>query len=141
MEARPEKSCVINVSSLMESHPMPGFSLMSACKAHLSNFSRALTAEYAYTSNIDKNSKIDVVLYSPSFISTKINGLPYVPGIIPRPLSAVSTAFHDVGRFSYTNGRLVDSIVGCFFRFGHKYFPGLLDRMFYNSGVAAHKKK
>ena len=42
-EKRSEKSCIINVSSLMELHPLPGYSLYSSSKAYINNFHRSIS--------------------------------------------------------------------------------------------------
>ena len=70
-------------------------------------------------------------------MSTKINGMPVVPGIIPSPINAAATALHDVGRFSITHGRWFDAIQASFIRFVGKYLPYFLELIFYKDAMSA----
>ena len=83
---RRKKSCVINVSSLMELHPTAGLSLYSSSKAYVHHWSSALAVELSRDEKLQP--KVDVCTISPSFVSTKLNGMRSIPLLIPSPLSA-----------------------------------------------------
>ena len=136
---RNQKSCIINVGSLMELHPFPGYCMYSSSKAFINNFSRAIWAEVNFDPTLNK--KVDVFLWSPSFISTKINGMNVVWGLIPDPLSACETAMHDVGRFSSTHGRWFDAVQASFILFLGKYWPSVLESRMYKRAMRKHLKK
>ena len=78
---------------------------------------------------------IDVVLISPGFVSTKLNGMPVIPGIIPAPLSAARSYLSDVGRFKYTNGTVVAKLTLDLLTFVGEYAPWLLNLIFYREGM------
>ena len=44
-EKRDQKSCIINISSVMEAFPFPAHSLYAGSKAYIHHFSSALEAE------------------------------------------------------------------------------------------------
>ena len=114
------------------------FLLYSSSKKYVNYFTKAIQAESFYDSAI---SNIDFTLYSPSFVSTKINGMPEVPFIIPSPISAAKTALHDVGRFKYTNGRLFDAILCIISTLLDTYLSPILDLAMWNDGKEAFEKR
>jgi len=77
---------------------------------------------------------IDTLLISPSFVSTKMNGTPVIPGIIPAPLDAAKSYLADCGRFSYTQGPLFAKLLCKLTELGWKLIPGLLNFIFYHVG-------
>ena len=133
LEKRPMKSCIINISSVMDVHPFAGAALYSASKAYVTSFSSALKVELLHDSSM--HSPVDVCVYAPSYVSTKINGMPLIWGLIPSPLTAAATALHDVGRFAVTNGRFLDRITYALLSFLHKYFSSPLDSNGYKGSL------
>ena len=93
MAKRVEKSLIINVGSVMEQHPSAGFSVYSSTKAFIHHFTKSVCNELQ--NDPDLKGKIDLMLYSPGFVSTKLNGMPYIPLLIPTPLQAARGALID----------------------------------------------
>ena len=133
LAGRPPRSCILNVSSIMDMSPIAGYALYSASKAYINSFSSALHAELKYDTKL--NQKIDCCVYCPGAVSTKLNGLDTIWGIIPDPLTAARTALHDVGRYQFTNGRLFDRITYAILGFIFKYWPWLGNTLFYKDAM------
>lgn len=93
MANRDNKSLIMNVGSVMEQHPSAGFSVYSCTKAFIHHFTKSVSQELQQ--DPDLNGKIDFMLYSPGFVSTKLNGMPYIPMLIPTPLQAAKGALTD----------------------------------------------
>lgn len=84
MSKRPQKSCIINVGSVMEKHPSAGYSTYTATKAFIHYLTSSLSVELSQDEEL--KGKIECMLYSPAFVSTKLNGLSFIPFLIPTPL-------------------------------------------------------
>ena len=133
MAKRPEKSCLINVGSVMEKHPSAGFSMYTSTKAFVHFFASALAVELHHDREL--NGKIEGLLYSPAFVSTKLNGLPFVPLVVPTPLQAARGALADCGFFSYTNGIFVHAIINEVHQLAAYYLSPVLHAIFHDVGL------
>lgn len=133
MAKRAERSCLINVGSVMEKHPSAGFSVYASTKAFVHYFASALAIELHHDPEL--NGKIESMLYSPAFVSTKLNGLPFVPLFVPTPLQAARGALADCGLFSYTNGTFVHAIVAEAHQLGAYYLSPVLHAVFHDFGL------
>lgn len=71
---RKEKSCIVNIGSLMDVNPIPGFTIYAGSKAYINSFTSALTTELSLDSDLP--GKVDICNYCPGAVSTKLNGLP-----------------------------------------------------------------
>jgi len=121
---REERSCLINVGSVMEKHPSAGFSLYASSKAFVHHFASGLAVELQSDPELD--GKIDTMLYSPAFVSTEMNGLPFVPLLVPTPLQAARGALADCGTFSYTNGTFSSALLSEGHRLAAHYLSPLV---------------
>ena len=63
---------------------------------------------------------------------TKLSGLPYVPYLIPEPMSVAQSGLHDMGRFSETNGTIFGHCFGHVLWCLGTLFPSLFDSKFYH---------
>ena len=133
MSKRTQKSCIINVGSVMEKHPSAGYSTYTATKAFIHYFTSALSVELQQDPELQ--GKIECMLYSPAFVSTKHNGMPFVPFLIPTPLQAARGALADCGFFSYTNGTLVHALTNEVHQFAAYYMNPLLHAVFHDVGL------
>ena len=137
-QKRSKKSCIVNISSVMEVFPFPGASLYAGSKAFLHHFSSALETELQHDASMDK--PIDVLLVSPGFVSTKLNGMPVIPCLIPTPVSAARSYLSHIGRFKYTNGTIVAKLTLNLLCFTGKYVPGVLNFIFYKREMNTFNK-
>jgi len=121
---REERSCLVNVGSVMEKHPSAGFAVQASAKAFVHHFTSALTVELQ--TDPELKGKIDSMLYSPAFVATEENGLPFVPLLVPTPLQAARGALADCGTFSYTNGTFAAALLGEAHRLAAHYLSPLM---------------
>ena len=83
LRKRNQKSLILTVSSLMAFMPIGGFSGYCSSKALIDSFSSALATELSF--DAQATSKVQVLCYSPSMVSTKLNGAAYTPFLVPSP--------------------------------------------------------
>lgn len=84
---------------------------------------------------MELNNKIECILYSPAFVSTKLNGLPHIPFFIPTPLYAARGALADCGYFSYTNGTFVHALTNQVHQLAAYYMSPVLHAIFHDVGL------
>ena len=94
----------------MEQYPVGGMSLYCASKAFVHHFAIALGIELQHDTQM-QGGGIDHLLYSPGFVSTKLNKCPYVPVVIPRPYEAAWQALADAGKYPVTYGTLAHAVM------------------------------
>ena len=123
----------------MEAFPAPAHSLYAGSKAYIHHFSSALDVELQNDESLAH--PIDVFCISPGFVSTKLNGMPVITGLIPTPLSAARSYLKDVGRFKYTNGTILAKLTLNLLCFADKYLSGILYYIFYNEGMKDFARK
>lgn len=99
---RKEPSLLVNVGSIIEGSPTPGYNLYAAGKAFINFFTGALATELRWSKEI--KGKIHVTTYSPGLVATKMNNWAAIPLFNIAPLEAANGAVADFGRFSKTNG-------------------------------------
>ena len=79
--------------------------------------------------------KIDSCLYSPGPVSTKLNGLPYIPIFVPTPIQAAKSTIVDFGRFKFTNGSFMSAIIYYLMLVLDRYLSFAIDLVAYPDGV------
>lgn len=84
---------------------------------------------------MELKNKVESILYSPAFVSTKLNGMPYVPLFIPNPLQAARGALADCGHFSYTNGTFVHALTNEVHQLAAYYLNPVLHTIFHDVGL------
>lgn len=107
MLKRPERSAIINMSSIAGTFPLPWSETYSATKAYIDFFTRSIER--------DVNHKIDMLSVRPCAVSTPLTGNPKVGGFVISTRNITQSALSKLGTVPYTFAHWRHEIVawGC----------------------------
>lgn len=131
LKARQERSGVIVVSSSMAAFTNPGFTMYSMAKIFVSYFAMGLNFELA-----QEGTKIDVLDYRPSFITTKFSGATTSNPTALTPDGAAAHSLDDLGRTTTSTGSFSHDIMEQLQVFGAAWLPTILSKIMYKEAKA-----
>lgn len=104
MLKRPERSAIINMSSITGVYPTPWIATYSATKAYVDFFTRAIEKDVSH--------KIDVLSVRPSAVSTAMIRNPKLGGGVITGDHVAKSVLSKIGRVTYTHGHWQHEVAG-----------------------------